>query len=251
MSMKAFRSLPNVVRSSIQISCVGKHPHLQITRGPHFTGCPKTSLFQYASSGRRNLATTSLYFQSTDPKIKTSENFVIEDENETTYVKVDHFPSFEDEKEAKLALRKLTEDEFQLLTESLHEYNETRNDDVTWRQLSAVALGNFIPFVGFGFIDNVIMIFAGDYIDVKIGSYMGISIMAAAAMGNMVADIAGLSLAGYIETFSSKLGMVQTNLTTKQYAYTSVKLFKYGGCIIGVMIGCIIGMFPLLLIGER
>jgi len=148
-------------------------------------------------------------------------------------------------------VRQLNEAEVQLLAESLHEFNENRDDDVTYRQLSAVALGNFIPFVGFGFIDNVIMIFAGDFIDVKIGSYLGISIMAAAAMGNMVADIAGLSLAGYIETFSSKLGIVQANLTTKQHSYVSVKLFKYGGCIIGVMIGCLIGMFPLLLIGDR
>ena len=91
-------------------------------------------------------------------------------------------------------------------------------------------------------IDNVIMIFAGDLIDVKIGCYMGISIMAAAAMGNMVADIAGLSLAGYIETYSSKLKIVQTNLTSHQYTFTSVKLAKYGGCIVGVVIGCTIGM---------
>ena len=99
--------------------------------------------------------------------------------------------------------------------------------------------------------DNVIMIFAGDFIDVKIGCYMGISIMAAAAMGNMVADIAGLSLAGYIETYSSKLKIVQTNLTSHQYTFTSVKLAKYGGCIVGVVIGCTIGMFPLLVIEEK
>ena len=42
-----------------------------------------------------------------------------------------------------------------------------------------------IPFVGFGFLDNALMIIAGDYIDTTIGVALGISTMAAAGFGMM------------------------------------------------------------------
>jgi hypothetical protein len=39
-----------------------------------------------------------------------------------------------------------------------------------------------IPFVGFGFLDNLIMIVAGDYIDAKLGAAFAISTMASAGV---------------------------------------------------------------------
>ena len=56
-------------------------------------------------------------------------------------------------------------------------------------QLRLVFLNSAIPFIGFGFIDNVIMILAGDLIDVKLGVVMGISTIAAAGLGNLVSDM--------------------------------------------------------------
>ncbi len=50
------------------------------------------------------------------------------------------------------------------------------------RDLLLVALNNCIPFIGFGFIDNALMIVAGDYIDVKFGVILGISTLAAAGL---------------------------------------------------------------------
>lgn len=41
-----------------------------------------------------------------------------------------------------------------------------------------------IPFVGFGFLDNLIMILAGDYIDAKLGAAFAISTMAAAGVAH-------------------------------------------------------------------
>ena len=46
-----------------------------------------------------------------------------------------------------------------------------------------VFANNAIPFVGFGIIDNAVMIMAGDYIDCTIGVALGISTMAAAGLG--------------------------------------------------------------------
>ncbi|XP_026534877.1 transmembrane protein 65 [Notechis scutatus] len=59
-------------------------------------------------------------------------------------------------------------------------------------QLKHVFFHNAIPFVGFGFFDNAIMIAAGTQIELSIGIVLGISTMAAAALGNLVSDLAGL-----------------------------------------------------------
>ena len=48
-------------------------------------------------------------------------------------------------------------------------------------QLWRLALANGVPFVGFGFADNVIMILAGDAIDASLGVKLGLSTLAAAA----------------------------------------------------------------------
>ncbi|CAM2107012.1 unnamed protein product [Caretta caretta] len=59
-------------------------------------------------------------------------------------------------------------------------------------QLKHVFFHNAIPFVGFGFLDNAIMIAAGTQIELSIGVVLGITTMAAAALGNLVSDLAGL-----------------------------------------------------------
>ena len=43
-------------------------------------------------------------------------------------------------------------------------------------QLRLVFLHQLFPFLGFGFLDNLIMIVAGDYIDTTIGITLGISV---------------------------------------------------------------------------
>jgi hypothetical protein len=43
--------------------------------------------------------------------------------------------------------------------------------------------------LGFGFLDNFIMIVAGEYIDLTLGVTLGISTMAAAALGKLVSAV--------------------------------------------------------------
>ena len=69
-----------------------------------------------------------------------------------------------------------------------------------------LAIHNSIPFVGFGFLDNLIMILAGEYIDMTLGMTLGISTMAAAALGNTISDLCGIGSAWYVETWATKLG---------------------------------------------
>ncbi|XP_034554498.1 transmembrane protein 65-like [Notolabrus celidotus] len=116
----------------------------------------------------------------------------------------------------------------------------------TRAQLRYVLLHNALPFVGFGFLDNCIMIVAGTQIELSIGVILGISTMAAAALGNLVSDLAGLGLAGYVEALASRLGMQIPDLSPKQADMWQTRVSAHSGKAIGVGIGCILGMFPLL-----
>ncbi|XP_077990894.1 transmembrane protein 65-like [Glandiceps talaboti] len=118
----------------------------------------------------------------------------------------------------------------------------------TSKQLRRVALSNAVPFIGFGFLDNAIMIIAGDYIDHSIGVTLGISVMAAAALGNLISDLAGVGLAGYVEAFAAKLGVNPPKLSPEQVDMNSTRYSASFGRAIGITIGCILGMFPLLLL---
>ncbi|XP_077576232.1 transmembrane protein 65-like [Stigmatopora nigra] len=120
----------------------------------------------------------------------------------------------------------------------------------TAAQLRYVLLHNALPFVGFGFLDNCIMIVAGTHIELSIGVILGISTMAAAALGNLVSDLAGLGLAGYVEALASRLGMQIPDLSPKQADMWQTRVSSHSGKAIGVGIGCILGMFPLLFLSD-
>ncbi|XP_023683727.1 transmembrane protein 65-like isoform X2 [Paramormyrops kingsleyae] len=120
----------------------------------------------------------------------------------------------------------------------------------TGAQLRYVLLHNAIPFVGFGFLDNAIMIAAGTQIELSIGVVFGLSTMAAAALGNLVSDLAGLGLAGYVEALAHRLGMQIPDLTPKQADMWQTRVSSHTGKAIGVTIGCLLGMFPLLFMKD-
>ena len=108
-----------------------------------------------------------------------------------------------------------------------------------------------MPFIGFGFLDNFIMIVAGEYIDIHIGATLSISTMAAAALGNTVSDVFGIGSAWYVEHWSAKLGIHAPPLTLEQMQLTSCRITANAGRALGVMFGCIIGMIPLLFIENN
>uniref|UniRef100_G3NTY0 Transmembrane protein 65 n=1 Tax=Gasterosteus aculeatus aculeatus TaxID=481459 RepID=G3NTY0_GASAC len=120
----------------------------------------------------------------------------------------------------------------------------------TSAELKYVLLHNAIPFVGFGFLDNCIMIVAGTHIELSIGVVLGISTMAAAALGNLVSDLAGLGLAGYVEALAYRLGMQIPDLSPKQADMWQTRVSSHAGKAIGVAIGCILGMFPLFFLND-
>lgn len=114
--------------------------------------------------------------------------------------------------------------------------------------LRQLAYHNSLPFVGFGFLDNFIMIIAGEYIDLTLGMQFGISTMAAAALGNTISDMLGIGSAWYVESFADRLGAHPPDLTPEQLEMSSSRICANLGRGLGVVVGCLLGMFPLLFI---
>mmetsp|Transcript_23355 Transcript_23355/g.51316 ORF Transcript_23355/g.51316 Transcript_23355/m.51316 type:complete len:272 (+) Transcript_23355:66-881(+) len=115
----------------------------------------------------------------------------------------------------------------------------------TRRQMNIYFLQHFVPFIGFGFFDNFIMILAGDYIDSKLGIALGISTMAAAAIGNTISDIIGLWISGGIETAGVVMGLPRSGLTSQQRGDLRMRILKNTAMVTGMVLGCCLGMAPL------
>ncbi|XP_066274336.1 transmembrane protein 65-like isoform X1 [Branchiostoma lanceolatum] len=128
-----------------------------------------------------------------------------------------------------------------------------RNSSIrpTSRQLWLVATHNILPFIGFGFLDNAVMLVAGDYIDVTIGTALGISTLAAAALGNLLSDLFGLGAASYVEVLALKVGLPSPEMTPQQLDMSSSKWASNLGRVFGVTVGCLLGMLPLYFLPRR
>jgi len=88
--------------------------------------------------------------------------------------------------------------------------------------LTLVAVSHGIPFVGFGFLDNFIMITAGESIEASLGAALTMSSMCAAGLGNLVSDIAGISLQEVIARHSHRITQ-EPALTPDQEALPSTQ----------------------------
>ena len=102
----------------------------------------------------------------------------------------------------------------------------------------------------FGFIDNVIMVLVGDKLDAGIVSTLGWSTMAAAGLGNTISDVAGALAGDSIESALEKVGLQENDVDKKYKSSVWVHLAKLGGGAFGIAAGCLIGMFPLIFMGE-
>lgn len=122
--------------------------------------------------------------------------------------------------------------------------------EVSRDQLKKLALVSAIPFVGFGFLDNALMILSGSQIEHAFSSF-GISAMAAAALGNTLSDVAGIQAGGVIEAMAAKMGLPDPNLTLEQIKSPIVKRVTVISSAVGITIGCLLGMLPLLFIHEE
>ncbi|XP_008217680.1 transmembrane protein 65 isoform X4 [Nasonia vitripennis] len=159
----------------------------------------------------------------------------------------------------ELAVR-LTADERKVLIAALQEcqsqklkaeYEAETVPQPTTRELMRVSVANAIPFVGFGFLDNAIMIIAGDSIEATMGVFISLSTMTAAAFGNTISDILGIGSAFYVELLAQKIGFEPPKLTPIQLDLPKSRRAANFGRVFGVTIGCLLGMLPLLILHKE
>eukprot|EP00041_Stephanoeca_diplocostata_P001802 m.21492 g.21492 ORF g.21492 m.21492 type:complete len:455 (-) comp12439_c0_seq3:106-1470(-) len=116
------------------------------------------------------------------------------------------------------------------------------------QQLFWHAINGAVPFVGFGFMDNVVMILAGDQIDYHLGSKFGLHTLTAAGFGQVISDVMGVSFGQLIENFAKRLGLPASGMTAAQLQLTHVVGCRTAGSMVGVASGCLLGMLSILLL---
>lgn len=108
-----------------------------------------------------------------------------------------------------------------------------------------------VPMIGFGFMDNTVMIHAGSAIDATFGVTLGLSTMCAAACGQICSDMAGVSFGGIIEATASKLGLPSPSFAPGQRGMPVVKRVGVFGGVVGVFMGCSMGLVNLLFVDTE
>jgi len=119
---------------------------------------------------------------------------------------------------------------------------------LTREQISSLFWSAAIPMVGFGFMDNFIMITAGSAIDNSLGVHMGLATMTAAAIGQIVSDVSGVVFG---DTLSKWFNVAPANLTKAQIKLRLVSRIKLCGGVLGVTAGCILGAAALWIIPDK
>uniref|UniRef100_A0A9J2PZR7 Transmembrane protein 65 n=2 Tax=Ascaris TaxID=6251 RepID=A0A9J2PZR7_ASCLU len=114
------------------------------------------------------------------------------------------------------------------------------------QQMKQLFIVNTLPFIGFGFLDNFLMIVAAEYIEHSLGVLLAISTMAAAGLGHIVADVAGIGLSHYVQFLASKTRVKHPVLTAEQLNSPLARKIVNLARLVGLVLGCLIGMIPLL-----
>jgi putative methionine-R-sulfoxide reductase with GAF domain len=134
---------------------------------------------------------------------------------------------------------------------SLRFMSSSESNAPTRDQLRIVALRSAIPMVGFGFMDNIVMIQAGEAIDMSLGVAFGLSTLTAAGFGQCISDVAGFTCGGLVDAGVSKMNLQSHGLSTKQLEGKSARMYTtFGGCA-GVVTGCLLGMTCLLFVDTE
>eukprot|EP00535_Pseudo-nitzschia_heimii_P009909 CAMPEP_0197175702 /NCGR_PEP_ID=MMETSP1423-20130617/1850_1 /TAXON_ID=476441 /ORGANISM="Pseudo-nitzschia heimii, Strain UNC1101" /LENGTH=378 /DNA_ID=CAMNT_0042624923 /DNA_START=164 /DNA_END=1300 /DNA_ORIENTATION=- len=123
----------------------------------------------------------------------------------------------------------------------------TTTTPLTRDQVRSVVLSAAIPMIGFGFMDNFIMITAGSVIDNTLGVQMGLATMTAAALGQVVSDVSGVVFG---DTLARSFKVEPARLSGAQKKLASVARLRLGGAVGGVILGCCLGATALRLIPD-
>lgn len=129
-----------------------------------------------------------------------------------------------------------------------HAHAHANPNALTRQQIQSVFLSAAIPMVGFGFMDNFVMITAGSAIDNSLGVQLGLATMTAAAIGQVVSDVSGVVFG---DTLSRFFKISAAHLTAAQRKLAMVRRLRLAGAVVGVIVGCTLGATALYLIPDR
>ena len=107
--------------------------------------------------------------------------------------------------------------------------------------------------IAFGFVDNFIMITAGDYIDPGLKSLLGTTTLFAAGIGNMISDVAGEEAGSTIDNTLEKMGLDIEDVSDEQMELAPgwMRFMDKRAGTFGVAIGCLLGMIPLAVMEDK
>ena len=94
------------------------------------------------------------------------------------------------------------------------------------------------------------MLQAGHAVDCTLGVTFGLSTLAAAAVGQIASDASGVVFGNSLERIATKAGLPPTNLTSAQRALPIVTRTAFTGGLLGVILGCTLGLVNLLFIDS-
>ncbi|EUD66798.1 hypothetical protein C922_02783 [Plasmodium inui San Antonio 1] len=125
------------------------------------------------------------------------------------------------------------------LTEKLKKKNEIK-------KMLNIIFCSSIPMIGFGFMDQFIMIRLGDIFDASIGVSLGISTLCAASFGQLCSDTFGVFF-GYVLNYLLQTYRViqpaKFDIKNKVYQHCTLV-----GSVVGILLGCALGMLQLIFI---
>mmetsp|Transcript_68252 Transcript_68252/g.189532 ORF Transcript_68252/g.189532 Transcript_68252/m.189532 type:complete len:395 (-) Transcript_68252:125-1309(-) len=116
----------------------------------------------------------------------------------------------------------------------------------TLAQCQSRAIAAALPMIGFGFMDNLVMIQAGDLIDNTIGVTLGFAALTSAAFGQIFSDVSGICFGGMVEAAAARMGLASSGITAAQEKLRGVRVLSTVSAACGVVVGCLLGMTSLL-----
>jgi hypothetical protein len=115
--------------------------------------------------------------------------------------------------------------------------------------LRTIFIASAVPMIGFGFMDNLVMIQAGQYIDTTLGVRLGLATLTAAAMGQVISDVAGVIFGGTVERCLQQLRIIPNisslSMSPAQRQLPITRNTALAGAVVGVIVGCCLGACTL------
>lgn len=103
-------------------------------------------------------------------------------------------------------------------------------------------------------MDNTLMIHAGHYVDCTLGVTFGLSTLAAAGIGQIFSGVGGVVFGDALEVAFHRLagvGRTATAMTKAQKAMRASRMAGLFGGVVGVSLGCTLGLVNLLFVDEN